>query len=148
MSNNSETVTSPSAPAKGRRRLVFPSALTVLAAVTLLVWLAALILPSGAYNLDADGRPVPGTFHPVESTLSFGDRLMQLFLAPVNGLYGVQSGETRFIGPYESGELYGAAGVFLFVLAIGVFITMGMRTGAIENGIGRVAQRFANRERC
>lgn len=145
MSDNSETVTSPSAPAKGRRRLVFPSALTVLAAVTLLVWLAALILPSGAYNLDADGRPVPGTFHPVESTLSFGDRLMQLFLAPVNGLYGVQSGETRFIGPYESGELYGAAGVFLFVLAIGVFITMGMRTGAIENGIGRVAQRFANR---
>ena len=32
-----------------------------------------------------------------------------------------------YIGPYESGELYGAAGVFLFVLAIGIFITMAMR---------------------
>jgi hypothetical protein len=46
----------------------------------------------------------------------------------VNGLYGVESSETGFIGPYESGELFGAAGVFLFVLAIGVFITMTMRT--------------------
>jgi len=70
---------------------------------------------------------------------------MQLFLSPVNGLYGIKSATTNFIGPYESGELFGAAGVFLFVLAIGVFITMSMRTGAIDNGIARVAQRYGNR---
>uniref|UniRef100_UPI002FC7CEF9 YfcC family protein n=1 Tax=Aeromicrobium sp. TaxID=1871063 RepID=UPI002FC7CEF9 len=83
--------------------------------------------------------------HHVDSGLSFGDRLMELFLAPVNGLYGIESSETGFIGPYESGELFGAAGVFLFVLAIGIFITMSMRTGAIDNGVARVAQRFGNR---
>jgi uncharacterized ion transporter superfamily protein YfcC len=68
---------------------------------------------------------------------------MELFLAPVNGLYGVESADTGFIGPYESGELYGAAGVFLFVIAIGIFITMAMHTGAIDNGVARVAHRFS-----
>ena len=70
---------------------------------------------------------------------------MQLFLAPVNGLYGVKASEGGFIGPYESGELFGAAGVFLFVVAIGIFITMSLRTGAIDNGIAHVAQRFGSR---
>ena len=69
---------------------------------------------------------------------------MELFLAPINGLYGVINPD-GYIGPYESGELYGAAGVFLFVLAIGVFITMAMRTGAIDNGVARVAQRMSTR---
>ena len=40
--------------------------------------------------------------------------------------------DTGFIGPYETGELFGAAGVFMFVIAIGIFITMAMRTGAID----------------
>lgn len=130
---------------KRRRSRSFPSAFAVLVAVSVLVWLAALVLPAGAYDTNADGRPVPGTYHVVATDVSFGDRLMQLFLAPINGLYGVKSAETGFIGPSESGALYGAAGVFLFVLAIGVFITMGMRTGAVENGIARVAHRFSHR---
>lgn len=138
------TISSPSTKA-ARRPLKFPSAFTVLAAVTVLVWAVALVLPPGKYSLTEDGAPIPGTFQAIPPDLSFGDRLMQLFLAPINGLYGVQSAETGFIGPYESGALYGSAGVFLFVLAIGVFITMGLRTGAIDNGIARVAQRFANR---
>ncbi|MEO8220954.1 MAG: YfcC family protein [Specibacter sp.] len=138
-------ITAPPPSVKPRRHFSFPSAFSVLAGVTILVWLAALVLPSGAYNTNADGGPIPGTYHAIDSNLSWGDRLMQLFLAPINGLYGVKDPTTGFIGPYESGELYGAAGVFMFVLAIGVFITMGMRTGAIENGIARVAQRFSHR---
>ena len=70
---------------------------------------------------------------------------MQLFLSPINGLYGVRSGDTGFIGPYESGELFGAAGVFLFVIAIGIFITMSMQTGAIDNGVAHIARRYGNR---
>ena len=70
---------------------------------------------------------------------------MELFLAPINGLYGIVSGETGHIGPYETGDLYGAAGVFMFVLAIGIFITMSMRTGAIDNGVARVANRMGAR---
>ncbi|HWJ11902.1 MAG TPA: YfcC family protein [Nocardioides sp.] len=129
----------------GQRTFHFPSAFAVLFGVTLAVWALAFVIPSGTYQNDAEsGRPVPGTYAASDSGLSFGDRLMDLFLAPVNGLYGVINSDGR-IGPYESGELYGAAGVFLFVLAIGVFITMAMRTGAIDDGVARVAQRMSGR---
>jgi uncharacterized ion transporter superfamily protein YfcC len=123
----------------------FPSAFTVLFVVTIAVWLLAFVVPTGNYQVDAEtGRPIPGSYETSDSPLSFGDRLMELFLAPVNGLHGVMNAD-GFIGPYESGELYGAAGVFLFVLAIGVFITMAMRTGAIDSGVARVAQRTRTR---
>lgn len=130
---------------KSRRPMNFPSAFTVLAIVTVAVWLIAMVLPTGSYETGDDGRPVPGSYHPVETELTFGARLMQLFLAPINGLYGVQNPDTGFIGPNQAGDLYGAAGVFLFVLAIGVFTTMGLKTGAIENGIAQVSKRFAHR---
>jgi uncharacterized ion transporter superfamily protein YfcC len=139
------TTRAPEAPEQERRGFRFPSAFTVLFVVTLAVWLLAFIVPTGQYESDADGRPVAGSYTQVDADLSLTDRLYQLFMAPVNGLYGVADAETGFIGPYESGELFGAAGVFLFVVAIGVFITMTMRTGAIDAGIARVGTRFGGR---
>jgi uncharacterized ion transporter superfamily protein YfcC len=128
-----------------KRSFRFPSAFTVLFAVTVLVWLLAFIIPTGAYKMsEKTGGPVPGSYHSVDAGLSFTDRLYDLFLSPINGLYGVKSAE-GFIGPYETGELFGAAGVFLFVIAIGIFITMSMRTGAIDNGVAHVAKRFGRR---
>ena len=136
--------TGSTAPEK-KRSFHFPSAFTVLFAVTVLVWLLAFIIPTGAYKVsEKTGGPVPGTYHSVDAGLSFTDRLYDLFLSPINGLYGVKSAE-GFIGPYETGELFGAAGVFLFVIAIGIFITMSMSTGAIDTGIARVAHRFGSR---
>ncbi len=128
------------------RKFTFPSAFTILFGVTVAVWLLAFIVPTGKYEVsDKTGGPVPGSYHHVDAGLSFTDRLMELFLSPVNGLYGVRSAASGFIGPYESGELFGAAGVFLFVIAIGIFITMSMSTGAIDNGIAHVARRFGTR---
>jgi uncharacterized ion transporter superfamily protein YfcC len=133
-------------PEETRGRFRFPSAFTVLFGVTLSVWLLAFLIPTGEYAIDeATGRPIPGSYEAVDSGLSFSDRLYELFMAPVNGLYGVQDAVSGYIGPYESGELFGAAGVFFFVVAIGIFITMTMRTGAIEAGIGRVGARFGGR---
>ena len=40
-----------------KRRFGFPSAVTTLAIVTVLVWLAALFIPPGKYTTDADGSP-------------------------------------------------------------------------------------------
>jgi uncharacterized ion transporter superfamily protein YfcC len=129
-----------------RRKFSFPSAFTVLFVVTVAVWLLAFVIPTGSYRSDPEtGRPIPGSYEQVDAGLSFLDRLMELFLAPVNGLYGIMNPDTGWIGPYETGELFGAAGVFFFVLAIGIFITMSMRTGAIDNGIAKVAKRFSTR---
>ncbi len=140
------TTKTPTSTTGNQRTFHFPSAFTVLFGVTVAVWLLAFIVPTGVYKVDGKtGGPIPGSYHGVDSGLSFVDRLMQLFMAPVNGLYGVKATVGGFISPYETGELFGAVGVFLFVLAIGIFITMSMKTGAIDNGIAHVAQRFETR---
>ncbi|MFH8987462.1 YfcC family protein [Streptomyces sp. NPDC017940] len=123
----------------------FPSALTVLAIVTVAVWLLAFLVPPGAYDRDDEGAPVEGSYHRVPDDRSFLDRLNDLFLAPVNGLYGVRDGASGQVGPDLAGELYGSAGVFLFVLAIGAFITVVFATGALDRGIGRLAHRLRER---
>ncbi|MFD6533234.1 YfcC family protein [Streptomyces sp. NPDC060184] len=128
-----------------KRKFTFPSALTILALVTLAVWALAFLIPSGAYDRNAEGAPVQGTYHRVPSDQSFVDRLDDLFLSPVNGLYGIQDTKTGQVGPDLTGELYGSAGVFLFVIAIGAFITVVFATGALDRGIGRLAHRLRER---
>lgn len=128
-----------------KSKFTFPSALTILAIVTVAVWLLAFLIPSGAYDRNDKGAPVQGSYHRVDSGQTFVDRLNDLFLAPVNGLYGIQDEKSGVVGPDMAGELYGSAGVFLFVLAIGAFITVVFATGALDRGIGRLAHRLRER---
>ena len=122
----------------------FPSTMTVLVIVTFLVWLAAFIIPSGRYDRE-DGVPQPGSYERIDSPQAFNERVEDFFLAPVNGLYGLQDPETGFVRPFGVGSLFGAVGVFAFVLAIGAFMTMVLATGALDVAIGRLA--FAVRSR-
>ncbi|OON74748.1 YfcC family protein [Streptomyces tsukubensis] len=133
------------AGSEGKRKFSFPSALTVLVLVTVGVWLLAFLVPPGEYRRDADGAPLEGTYHRVPSSQSVIERLNDLFLSPVNGLYGVQDARTGKVGPDLSGALYGSAGVFLFVIAIGAFITVVFATGALDRGIARLAHRLRDR---
>jgi uncharacterized ion transporter superfamily protein YfcC len=90
--------------------------------------------------LAAPGATVAEAGLPCSDT-SFTFRFKQLWVSPPNGLYGVENGD-GFVGPWEEGFLYGSAAIFLFVLAVGAFITVTMKTGAIQTGIGRLALRF------
>lgn len=139
------TVQAPPEEPPPAKKFSFPSALTVLAVVTVAIWLLAFLVPAGQYDRTDSGAPVAGTYHRVEGTQSFTDRLNDLFLSPVNGLYGLQDPKTGQVGPTFSGDLYGSAGVFLFVLAIGAFITVVFATGALDRGIARLAHRLRNR---
>jgi len=123
----------------------FPGTLTVLVIVTFLVWLAAFIIPSGTYQHDESGVPKPGSYVRVSAPQDVGERAKDFFLAPVNGLYGLQDPETGFVRPFGVGSLFGAVGVFAFVLAIGAFMTMVLATGALDVAIGKLA--FAVRGR-
>jgi uncharacterized ion transporter superfamily protein YfcC len=134
----------PPAETESKGKFNFPSAFTVLAIVALAVWALAFIIPSGQYRLK-DGAPIPGTYHRVAAPQDFGQRVSDLFLSPVNGLYGVQDTKTGAVAADASGELFGAAGVFLFVLAIGAFITVMFATGALDRGIARLAHRTRDR---
>ncbi|MGW5398911.1 YfcC family protein [Streptomyces sp. NPDC003952] len=139
------TVQEPPQEPPPARKFSFPSALTILAVVTVGIWLLAFLVPAGEYDRSDSGAPVSGTYHRVEGTQSFTDRLNDLFLSPVNGLYGLQDPKTGQVGPTFSGDLYGSAGVFLFVLAIGAFITVVFATGALDRGIARLAHRLRDR---
>ena len=176
-----QTMTTPEettgSPKRGFR---FPTAFTVLVVVLLAVWGLAFIVTPGSYTyVSCDGgapRPVPGSYaaaDPSQADQSLAERVYQLALAPVNGLYGIQvepqpvadpspdvvaagaeecDGAPAEIlsapgitGPYETGGLAGAVQVFFFVLAIGAFITVTLRTGALDAGIARVTDRFRER---
>jgi uncharacterized ion transporter superfamily protein YfcC len=86
----------------------------------------------------AQVTPLPGE-NCVDTAFSY--RFKQLWNSPPNGLYGVE-GANGTVGPWEEGFLYGSAAIFFFVLAVGAFITVTMKTGAIQTGIGRLAMRF------
>lgn len=122
----------------------FPTAYTVLFLLLILVVIATWIIPAGQYETNEDGEPIPGSYHQVEQNPQkiIADGLM----APVNGMYGIE-GEDGSVGVYNSGGLYGAIDVALFVLVIGGFLGMTMATGAIDAGIGKITSALKGREK-
>jgi uncharacterized ion transporter superfamily protein YfcC len=135
----SDVQSAPAEPEPEKKGFSFPSTMTVLVIVTFLVWLAAFLIPSGTYQHDENGVPQPGSYRRIDSPQDLGERVGDFFLAPVNGLYGLQDPETGVVVPFGVGRLFGAVGVFAFVLAIGAFMTMVLATGALDVAIGRLA---------
>lgn len=123
----------------------FPSAFTVLAVVLLVTWALTFVIPTGAYKIDKDGHAIAGTYHHVNVNMSLYDRFMQLFMSFVNGTYGIRDNESGMISAYGNGELYGAIQVFIFVMVIGMFITMCTKFGALDAGIATVAKKLGNK---
>ena len=81
--------------AEPKRRFKFPTAFTVLFFVLVLVWILTFIIKPGTYQyVSCDGgspKPIPGTFENFDQNLSFQERLYDLWLSPVNGLYGIRT---------------------------------------------------------
>ncbi len=72
--------------------------------------------------------------------------LVDSITAPINGLYGIED-ETGNINYYNTGTLFGAIDVALFIIVIGGFLGVTMKTGAIQAGIGRLVAKLRGRER-
>jgi len=128
-----------------RSRFTLPSAYTILFALIVLTALATWIIPAGRYALDADGSPIPGSYEEVPSTPS--RIVVDSLEAPINGLYGIEDPATGRVDVFNSGTLFGAIDVALFILVIGGFIAITMRTGAIQAGIALLVRRLAGHER-
>lgn len=134
----------PGGPGRSRRRFALPSAYTILFALIVLTALATWVVPAGTYGLDKDGSPIPGTYHEVPSHPA--RVLVDSLTAPINGLYGIEDAEGN-INYYNSGTLFGAIDVALFIIVIGGFLGVTMRTGAIQAGISALVGRLRGRER-
>jgi uncharacterized ion transporter superfamily protein YfcC len=132
------------APAPKRSRFTLPSAYTILFALIVLAAIATWIIPAGTYDLNDAGEPIPGTYHEVEAKPS--RIVVDSLTAPINGLYGIEDAKGN-INYYNSGTLFGAIDIALFIIVIGGFLGITMKTGAIQAGIGTLVQRMEGRER-
>ena len=128
-----------------KRGFALPSAYTILFALIVITAFLTYLIPAGTYELDDNGQPIPGTYHQVESTPQ--RIVVDSLMAPINGLYGIESAEDGSISVWNSGELFGAIDVALFILVIGGFLGVTMKTGAIQGGIARIVTRLKGRER-
>ena len=94
----------------------FPTAFTVLFFVLIIVWALSFVIRPGSYDyVDCgDGAiPIPGSYHSVDADATFYDKIYDLWMAPVNGLYGIQApqeavGEAEVATP---GQIAAACGL-------------------------------------
>lgn len=135
-----DSLTQPTAET-GKKSFKFPTAYTVLALLLVVVAVLTWIIPPGQFDRDADGQPIPGTYHAVEPNQQ---GFFDVLIAPVNGMYGIQDAAGQ-VSTYNDGGLYGAIDVAFFILVIGGFLGITMKTGAIDAGIGFVVSKLGQR---
>jgi uncharacterized ion transporter superfamily protein YfcC len=117
---------------KNKKKFTFPSAFTILFILLILIALATWLVPAGSCDYNEDGEPIPNTYHEVEANPQ--KLLASALKGPINGMYGIED-ETGNVDVWNYGELFGAIDVALFVLIIGGFLGVTMKTGAINAGI-------------
>ncbi|OSZ75105.1 YfcC family protein [Hydrogenophaga sp. IBVHS1] len=115
----------------------FPSAYTILFALTILMAILTWMLPAGQYQRVANealgkNAPVPGSYQLVAAS---PQGVLDVLTAPVAGFYDQATGMANAID------------VSLFVLFIGGFLGVVNATGAINTGIERVMLRLKGREK-
>ncbi|HEX9153397.1 MAG TPA: hypothetical protein VF809_01115 [Candidatus Saccharimonadales bacterium] len=102
-----------------------PSAFTLLFGIIAIMAVLTWILPAGKYDMTADETPIAGTY---QTTDRSPQGIWDLFQAPIQG----------FIQ---------AADVVVFVLVIGGFLAVQMKTGALDAGFGRLIRRLKGKEK-
>lgn len=128
-----------------KKKFEFPSAVTTLVIVNILVWGAAVFLPSGRYQLDAEGSPIPGTFETVPSPLEGWASVQQLLLAPINGIYGLLNPQTDIVDTETVGRVFGQIGIIVFIMAIGAFISVSFATRSLDVAVAGLAHRLQSK---
>ena len=101
-----------------------PTAYTILFLLLILVAAATWIIPAGSYDY-AGGVPVAGTYHPVEQNPQ----------GPGDVLRAAFSG------------FYDAVDVCVFILMVGGFLGVVMKTGAVDAGVADIIRRLGGREK-
>ena len=101
-----------------------PTAYTILFLLMILVPAAPWIIPAGSYDY-ADGVPIAGTYHAVEQNPQ----------GPGDVLRAAFSG------------FYDAVDVCVFILMVGGFLGVVMKTGAVDAGVADIIRRLGGREK-
>ncbi|BEP27877.1 YfcC family protein [Helicovermis profundi] len=111
------------------KKFKMPTAYTILIGIIIVVALLTWIVPAGRYDyVDPSAsklEPIPGTYHSVEAN---PQGVFDVVMAPINGFMD-------------------AVDVALFVIVIGGFLGVVMKTGAIDAGIANVTKNLKGREK-
>ena len=113
---------------QNKKKFSMPSAYTILFAIIVVVAILTWIVPAGQYEMtELNGKevPVPGTYQQVERT---PQGIFDIITSPVKG--------------YQD-----AVDVALFILIIGGFLGVVMKTGAIDAGIAQVTNKLKGKEK-
>ena len=101
-----------------------PTAYTILFLLIILVALCTWLVPAGAYQY-VNEAPVAGTYHAVAQSPQGAGAVLK----------------AAFAGFYD------AVDVCVFILMVGGFLGVVMKTGAVDAGVGRIIQRLGGREK-
>lgn len=131
------------------RRWRMPSAFAIIFGITAVMALLTWIVPSGQYeletNADGDSVPVAGTYKQIdkvttetvdgeETTTDVRQGLWEVVQAPVQGTLRSEGATT------------GAIDVMLFVLILGGFLGIVMKTGALDAMFGSIIRKLKGKE--
>ena len=106
------------------KRFRMPTAYTILFILLVLTAAATWLIPAGSYDHGGDGAPAAGSYHQVEpNPQGAGD----VILASFEGFFD-------------------AVDVAVFILMVGGFLGVVMKTGAIDAGVSRVVTLLHGRE--
>ncbi|MGM0409769.1 MAG: YfcC family protein [Bacillota bacterium] len=100
-----------------------PSAYTILFIIIIIVSIMTWFVPAGEYEMEND-KPVPGTYHQVEEN---PQGIFDILMSPIEGFYD-------------------AIDVALFIIIIGGFLGVTMKSGAIDAGIAAVTEALKGKE--
>lgn len=109
-------------------KLKIPSAYTILLILIIISTILTHIIPAGKYTYEMkNGKNVPiaGTYHTIPAT---PQGIWEIILSPIEG--------------FEQ-----AISIILFVLMIGGFLGIVMKTGAIDAGVINLVQKYKGREK-
>ena len=101
-----------------------PTAYTILFLLIILVALCTWLVPAGAYQY-VNETPVAGTYHAVAQSPQGAGAVLK----------------AAFAGFYD------AVDVCVFILMVGGFLGVVMKTGAVDAGVGRIIQRLGGKEK-
>ncbi|RCW40657.1 MULTISPECIES: YfcC family protein [unclassified Halanaerobium] len=105
------------------KKFKMPTAYTILFIIIIIVAMLTWVVPAGEYQKEA-GKPVPGTYHQTDRN---PQGIFDILKAPIDGFYD-------------------AVDVALFVLVIGGFLGVTMKSGAIDAGIAAVTKALKGKE--
>ena len=106
-----------------KRKFRMPTAYTILFLLIILVAAATWLIPAGAYDY-VDGVPQAGTYHPADPS--------------PQGIGAVL--KAAFSGFYD------AVDVCVFILMVGGFLGVVMKTGAVDAGVGSIIRHLGGKE--